>query len=645
MNQASLQTWASGLRWATGIAGAALTVYVTLALFGFVRSSSQHYAAFTFAVMLIAGLISVRAALQERVADARSRIFWPKLAIALAGLAMAAGGGLYILANATRLEVAAPFFDRFDMTVGMIFTVGVLILTWLHWGPVLTLFVVLAIVYFFYGHLIAHPLLTHPEYDPNFVMNYIGLGTTQGFFWFAQTAVDDIYYLVLYASVLFGIGMLHSIIEMGKAMGNRVAGGAAGPAVIGSGIVSMVMGVAVSNVVLTGRFTIPMMKKYGYSPAMAGAIEAAASTSGQIMPPVLGLAAFIIASFLSMKYIDIVKAAVIPGALYMTGISIAVMVYARRHRLPKLREPVDAAVMWRTLPAFLVSFVAVCWLLLDYYSPSMAGFAGCLIALALAAFQGRHRPSGRQLALALEEGLEMMALLAVLLIAIGPLGQAFLTTNLSGRLGTFLVAVLPDSSFILLAGAAVLALILGMGLPTPVAYLVVALALVPFLQQLGVKALLAHYFVFYFAVYSALSPPVAVAALAGAKIAGASFWDTARESLKLAASTFIIPFAFVYRPQLLDFPDLGWNVVPPLVEILLIQWTTSIALFGYFRRPLAGAERVLFYALTILGYWAMITEALYSTFVFGGVAAVLFAGVALRKSAPVLVSNPKGGGP
>jgi TRAP transporter 4TM/12TM fusion protein len=647
VNQASLQTWAGGLRWATGIAGAALTVYVTLALFGFVRSSSQHYAAFTFAVMLIAGLISVRAALQERVADARSRVFWPKLAIALAGLAMAAGGGLYILVNATRLEVAAPFFDRFDMTVGMIFTVGVLILTWLHWGPVLTLFIVLAIVYFFYGHLIEHPLLTHPEYDPNFVMNYIGLGTTQGFFWFAQTAVDDIYYLVLYASVLFGIGMLHSIIEMGKAMGNRVAGGAAGPAVIGSGVVSMVMGVAVSNVVLTGRFTIPMMKKYGYSPAMAGAIEAAASTSGQIMPPVLGLAAFIIASFLSMKYIDIVKAAVIPGALYMTGIWIAVMVYARRHRLPKLREPVDVAAMWRTLPAFLVSFVAVCWLLLGYYSPSMAGFAGCLIALALAAFQGRHRPSGRQLAFALEEGVEMMALLAVLLIAIGPLGQAFLTTNLSGRLGTLLIAVLPDNAFILLAGAAVLALILGMGLPTPVAYLVVALALVPFLQQLGVKPLLAHYFVFYFAVYSALSPPIAVAALAGAKIAGASFWDTAKESLKLAASTFIIPFAFVYRPQLLEFPDVGWNVVPVVVEILLIQWITSIALFGYFRRTLTLTERVPFYALTILGYWAMITEAIHSTLVFVGAAAALFAVIALRRPAPAarsVATNPEGGG-
>ncbi len=556
---------------------------------------------------------------------------------------LAAGGGLYILYHAKRLEVAAPFFEGFDMTVGMVFTVGVLILTWLHWGAILTLFITSAIVYFYYGHLITHPLLTHPEYDPNFVMNYIGLGTTQGFFWFAQTAVDDIYYLVIYASVLFGIGMLHSIIEMGKAMGNRVAGGAAGPAVIGSGIVSMVMGVAVSNVVLTGRFTIPMMKKHGYSPAMAGAIEAAASTSGQIMPPVLGLAAFIIASFLSMKYIDVVKASVIPGALYMTGIAIAIVVYARRERLPKLVEPVDTGAMLRTLPAFLVSFVTVCWLLLDYYSPSVAGLSGCLVALALSAFQGPYRPSFGQLGLALEEGHEMMATLALLLIAIGPLGQAFLTTNLSGRLGSFLISVLPGDSTVLLIGAAVLSLILGMGLPTPVAYLVVALALVPFLQLLGVKAFLAHYFVFYFAVYSALSPPVAVAALAGAKIAGAGLWETSVESLKLAANTFIIPFAFVFRPQLLDFPNIGWNVVPPLVEVLLVQASTSIAVYGYFRRRLNALERAAFAGLTFLGYWAMVTEAIHSTYVFIGAAAALLAVVVLRGGAPALVSTPKGG--
>jgi len=619
------------LRALTGVAGAALTVYVTLALFGFVRSSSQHYAAFTFAVMLMAGLISVRGVLDQRIFNPESRWFRTRLLVALAGFLLASAGGLYILYHAKRLEVAAPYFDNFDMAIGLLFTAGVLILTWLHWGAVLTLVIAASIVYFFYGHLLEHPLLTHPEYDPKFVMNYVGLGTTQGFFWFAQTAVVDIYYLVLYASVLFGIGMLYSIIEMGKAMGNRIPGGAAGPAVIGSSIVSMVMGVAVSNVMLVGRFTIPMMKKYGYSPAMAGAIEAAASTSGQIMPPVLGLAAFIIASFLSMKYIDVVKAAVIPGFLYFTGVAIGVMVYAKRHNLPKLNEPLDTAVMWRTLPAFLVSFVVVCWLLVNYYSPSMAGLTGCIIALALSLFQGRYRPKPKVLALALEEGLELMAVLALLLIAIGPLGQAFLTTNLSGRLGTYLVAVLPDSPLILLIGAAILSLILGMGLPTPVAYLVVALALVPFMQLIGIKAFLAHYFVFYFAVYSALSPPVAVAALAAANLSGASFWETGKESMKLASTTFIIPFAFVYRPQLLSFPNLDWSVAPPIVEVLLIQWTSSIALYGYFRRPLTTLERWLFGAVTLLGYWAMVTEALYSTFVFASVVAALFVAVGVRR--------------
>lgn len=633
------------LRAVTGIAGAALTVYVTLALFGFVRSSSQHYAAFTFAVMLMTGLISVRAVLDRRILDPGARWFRTRLGVAFAGFLLASAGGLYILYHAKRLEVAAPYFDNFDMTVGLLFTAGVLILTWLHWGAVLTVVIAASIMYFFYGHLLEHPLLTHPEYDPKFVMNYVGLGTTQGFFWFAQTAVDDIYYLVLYASVLFGIGMLYSIIEAGKAMGNRIAGGAAGPAVIGSSIVSMVMGVAVSNVMLVGRFTIPMMKKYGYSPAMAGAIEAAASTSGQIMPPVLGLAAFIIASFLSMKYVDVVKAAVIPGFLYFTGVAIGVMVYAKRHKLPKLNEPVNTAVMWRTLPAFLVSFVVVCWLLVNYYSPSLAGLTGCIIALVLSIFQGRYRPQPKVLALALEEGLELMAVLALLLIAIGPLGQAFLTTNLSGRLGTYLVHVLPDNSLVLLIGAAILSLILGMGLPTPVAYLVVALALVPFMQLIGIKAFLAHYFVFYFAVYSALSPPVAVAALAAAKLAGASFWETGKESMKLASTTFIIPFAFVYRPQLLSFPDLDWNVVPPIVEILLIQWTSSIALYGYFRRQLSSVERWLFGALTLLGYWAMVTEALHSTFVFAGAAAALLVAVALRRSRMLPFTLTKGGRP
>lgn len=631
VGSSSLATASLAMRWCAGIAGALLTVYVTLALFGYVRSSSQHYAVFAFAVMFISGMSAVRICVERRRLEPGYRWFWPRMAVAFVGWLLATLGGLYIVWHAQRLEVEAPFFKDFDMLVGLGFTLGVLLLTWLHWGLVLTTIIAASIAYFFYGHLLSSPLLKHPPYEPQFVMNYIGLGTTQGFFWFAQTAVDDIYYLILYASVLFGIGMLAAILELGKALGNRVAGGAAGTAVIGSGIVSMVMGVAVSNVVLTGRMTIPMMKKYGYTPAMAGAIEAAASTSGQIMPPVLGLAAFMIASFLSMKYIDVVKAAVIPGMLYMTGIAICVTVYAKRNRLAKLAEQVDTEVIWRTLPAFLISFAVVCWMLVALYSPSAAGLTGCVVALFLSMFQGKYRPKAGQLGLALEEGLEMMAVLALLLIAIGPLGQAFLTTGVSGRLGIWMSSVLPDIQLVLLMGAAALSIILGMGLPTPVAYLVVALAIVPFLQLVGLKPFLAHYFVFYFAVYSALTPPVAVAVLAAAKLAGASYWETAKESLKLASTTFIIPFAFVYRPQLLDFPNIGFNVIPPILEVLLIQWTSSVALYGYFRRALSRTEAALFGVVTCIGYWAMITEAFYSTFVFLSLTAALSLGVWLRR--------------
>ena len=154
-------------------------------------------------------------------------------------------------------------------------------------------------------------------------MNYMGLGTNEGLFWFAREAADSVWFLVLFAGALMAIGSLRMVLEVGKAAGNRISGGAAFPALIGSGIVASIMGTAVSNVVLTGRLTIPMMKAKGYSPSMAGAIEATAGTAAQIMPPVLGLAAFIIAALLNIPYVQVALAAIIPGLLYMTGVTAA----------------------------------------------------------------------------------------------------------------------------------------------------------------------------------------------------------------------------------------------------------------------------------------------------------------------------------
>ncbi|MCP5374190.1 MAG: TRAP transporter fused permease subunit, partial [Hyphomicrobiales bacterium] len=576
------------------IIGAALTVYIGIAAFGWVKNSSEHYSIFILGTCLMTGLLAIRNVCDEQINGLVKRFFAVRLAASVVGLAVSGVAMGYVLIHAVDLERNQPFFSDTDMFFGWLMTGSILLLTLLHWGWLLTVVITISIVYFFNGYLIESPLFITPHYDPKFVMNYIGLGTNQGFYYLAQVAADAIYFLIIYAAILLGVGMLDMVLEVGKITGRRLSGGAAGPAIIGSGIVASIMGQAVSNVVLTGRLTVPMMKKYGYSGSMAGAIEATASTAGQIMPPILGLAAFIIASFLNRPYIDVALSAMIPGLLYLVGISIAVAVYARRFDLPKLAEKANTDMIKRMLPTFLVSFGAVLWLLLGYRSPSIAGLVGILLAFGMCVFQGKYRPNGRQIFEAVEEGFYLVAVLSLLLIAIGPLGQVMLTTNLSGRLGSVLVQYLPDAQLPLLLGAMVVSLILGMGLPTPVAYIIVALALVPFMQQIGVPPLQAHFFVFYFAVFSTLTPPVAVSVLAAAKLAGASFLSTAWDSMKMAMTTFIIPFAFVFSPELMSFPHLTWKVLPAVLEVLAIQWTVSIAAYGYVFRPLAGWERLLF---------------------------------------------------
>jgi TRAP transporter 4TM/12TM fusion protein len=619
--------------------GALMVLYVGTAVFGFVSSSARHYAAFMVFVMVMSGLAAFRVIVGERLgrkviddgfaaesyAAARTpMLLWVRAGLASLGFVLAVASSAYVFLHADRLERTAPFFQAFDLAMGGCLTVGILTLTLIHWGPTLTAFVVIAIGYFFFGQHIPHPIFAHVGYEPAFVMNYVGLGVTQGFFLYAQTAADDIFFLVMYATTLFGLGMMPMIVEAGRLAGGRLRGGAAAPAVFGSGAVGAVMGTAVSNVVLCGRFTIPLMARHGYSPAMAGAIEATASTCGQIMPPVLGLAAFLIASFIGIAYVEVVKAAVLPGVLYITGVAIGVALYAMRHNLPRLKEPVNMMIIWRLLPAFAISFLTVIVLLVNYYSPAIAGMSGAAVALVLSLFQGPYRPKLAEVKAAFQEGLMLVSVLSLLLIAIGPLGQAFQTTNLSGKLGIWLITILPDSKIILLLGAAVLSIVLGIGLPTPVAYLIASLAVVPFMIQIGTAPLQAHYFVFYFAVYATLSPPVAESVLAAAKISGAGFWETGMHAMKLAATTFIIPFAFVFNPELMAFPNFSWKMLWAVVEVLIVQWTSSVFLYGYFRRPLSAVERFVSFVIVMLGYTAIMRpEALYTYLALGSAAAFL----------------------
>lgn len=596
--------------------GTTLTVYIAIATFGFIANSSEHYTNFVLAIVSLAALLLLQEQLDERIEGPVRRWWAFRIGTALVASVLAVAGAAYLRWFALHLEMSQPYFTPTDFRVGVAFLVGLLLLNLFHWGWLLTSLIVLVIMYFFFGHLVPNPLLQHPYYDPNFVMNYMGLGLTDGIFWLGQLASDQIYFLVIFAALLIGVGMLRMVMEVGKMTGNHVRGGAAFPAVIGSGIVASVMGQAVSNVVLTGRLTIPMMISHGFRRNMAGAIEAVASSAGQIMPPVLGLAGFIIASLLNRPYIEIALAALVPALLFLSGTAIGILAGSGRERLPKLGEKVDMEAIRRLLPPFVVAFAAVVVLLVGYYSPALAGLAGILVALALCPFQGRYRPTLKEIYESFEDGLRIITVLSLLLLAIGPLAQTFLTTGLASRLGIFFVVVLPDNQFLMLLAAMVVALLLGMGLPTPVAYLLVALTLVQFLQQIGVDPLMAHFFVFYFAVFSTLSPPVAVSVLAACKLSGGGFFGTALDAMKLMVNLFIIPFGFVYHPELMSFPNLTWSVVPPVLLLLALQCSGSFACYGYFLRDLHRYERWLFAIVTAAGFVLLVGGGMLALMVF-----------------------------
>ncbi|RLA47639.1 MAG: hypothetical protein DRR42_17435 [Gammaproteobacteria bacterium] len=620
--------------------GASLSAFLGAAAFGYNLGSSAHYSTFIFVILVMSGLLAMRKQITlSRIEGVSSTWFWPKFGLTIVATLASAFSLGYIRLNATRLEMTQPFFEGFDLVVGFTMIFGVIVLNWIHWGWLLSSIVIVSILYFFFGHNIGSILFSHPEYDIGFILNYMGLGTTQGFFWLAQIAADSIYFLVIYAAVLLGVGTIDMVLEAGKAGGKRVSGGAAFASIFGSGIVGSVMGQAVSNVVLTGRMTIPMMKRYGYQSSMAAAIEASASTAGQILPPVLGLAGFLIASLLNRPYIEVALAALIPGLLYLTGNIIGVVTYANRRQLPKLTEKINTEVIRKMSPTFLVSFGLVVWLLLGYRSPAFAGLVGIAAALFMCLFQGSYRPKWRNLVGALDEGLVLVTVLSLLLIAIGALGQTVMTTNLSGRFGMVLIEFLPDSKLLLLIGAMVVSLMLGMGLPTPVAYMVASLAMVPFLQQVGVPPLQAYFFVFYFAVFSTLTPPVAVSILAGSMLADARFRDTAAHAMKLACTTFIVPFAFVYSPELMAFPDLNWDMLFAVIEVLSVQLAVSACAYGYVMRSLAAWERAAFGVAALSGFIAITHEPLYWSQLAYGILAGLILWVIISRRRTVATNQ------
>ncbi len=396
-----------------------------------------------------------------------------------------------------------------------------------------------------------------------------------------------------------GVGELFKDIAYGL-MGRQV-GGPAKAAVMSSAFMASISGSAVSNVATTGTFTIPLMKRMGYPPAFAGAVEACASTGGVFTPPVMGAVAFIMAEFLGVPYWDVVKAAAIPALIYFTAV--LAMVHFRSHRMGLAAQAdADLPSAWgaiRERGHMLLPVVALVGALVVGYSPIFAALLGIVCVFALSWFRAETRMTPVTFLGALEDAARMMVSVAVPSAAAGLIVGALYFSGLAVRFSTSIIDLSQGSTILALALAMVICIILGMGITVTALYILVAALVVPALTKLGVEPMAAHLFAFHFGVHSYITPPVALSAFAAAAIAGSDPMKTGFQAARLALAAYILPYMFVYSPGLVAVG--AWH------EILIAAATAMVgvialaaAVEGWLFRPAPGWQRIALAAGAIL---------------------------------------------
>jgi TRAP transporter 4TM/12TM fusion protein len=413
-------------------------------------------------------------------------------------------------------------------------------------------------------------------------------------------------YVMLF--VLFGAFMERSgtgklFMDFALAITGHTAGGPGKVSVVSSALFGTVSGSAVANVMVDGPITIPLMKKTGFHPPFAAAVEAVASTGGQIMPPVMGAAAFVMAEFLAVSYFQVTIWAAIPAILYYVAVFFSVHFKAKRVGLlgvPKSELPSLGSVM-RERGHLFVPIVLVFVTLVAGYSAPLCALVGTLFCLPLALIKKSTREGIRWQSVieALEDGARNTLLVAMACACAGIVIGCVTLTGMGISFTQFVVGLAREMLPLALALTAMAGIILGMGMPTTPAYIVMVSLLVPALVKLGAIAPAAHMFAFYFAILSAITPPVALAVYAAASLAKTDLWKAGWEAVRIGAAGFIVPFMFVYEPSMLmigDWRDIASSFVTATIGTILL----AASLQGYLIRSATMWQRVVLFAAAIL---------------------------------------------
>ncbi len=466
-------------------------------------------------------------------------------------------------------------------------------------------------------------LLAHKGYSIERIVTTLYL-TTEGI-WGLPTGVAAtfVFVFILFGSFLERTGGGDFFIDLAYALTGRMTGGPAKTAILASGFMGSVSGSAVANVVTTGSFTIPMMKKVGYKPHVAGAIEAAASTGGQIMPPIMGAGAFLMAEFTNTSYLYIVKIAIIPALLYYLSVLFFVHFEAKKEGfkpmlkadLPKVKETLKNGLHF-FLPVLILIYV-----LFNNYSPMMAGFVAVISTILAAMLRRATRLSLKDILDGLEAGARNAVMVSVACGCAGIIVGCVSLTGLGLKFSSLVVSLSAGSPFLAIILIGMASLVLGTGLPVTASYIVLVILAGPALMDLGLPIIVAHMIVFWYSQDANVTPPVSLAAFAGAGIAGASPMKTGFASWKIAKGLYIIPIVMAYRPLL-------GNGTP--TEVIMTTFFTTIGLIAF----TSTMERFLFRKLNLIETLLMAAAALalfWPNYALSGAGTIILALVAGRQ--------------
>ena len=540
----------------------------------------------------------------------------------------------YIFFNVEAIALKGGQMSTTDMVLGVLAVLLTLEVTRRVVGPELPIVTIVFLLFAYFGRSLPG-VFAHRGFNVTRIVSHMYM-TTEGIMGTPLGVSSTfVFMFILFGSFLDKTGVGEFFIDFAYALTGSTRSGPAMTSVLSSGLMGSISGSSVANTVTTGAFTIPLMKSVGYKPHYAGAVEATASTGGQIMPPVMGAAAFIMADFTGFPYISIVKAAIIPAVLYYIAVGTMVHLEAcklglkgmPRESLPKVSNILRKQ-GYLTLP-----LIAIIFMLVKQYPPTMAALTGIIIgvvvAFAASLIKKDNSFTPKDILGAMEAGAKGAVGVACACACAGMIVGVVTLTGFGLKIAEVIVLIAKGKLIPTLFLTMIASIILGMGLPTTAKYIVLATMAVPAITKLGVNLMSAHLFILYFGVVADVTPPVALAAYAGAGIAGANSMKTGFQAFKLAIGAFIIPYIFVINPHLIMVDSVvgttvNWLPITAAIPTIVTALIGTICLAGTVESYLFGNLKIWQRVILLGAAFALLDPKLLTDAIGLGALAVIF---------------------